>query len=89
MCSRGVLVHYLSRLGATTAVLAVEVPRGDGVSTQWALERVKTLHHLNGVMSHSLKSSRLSRYECELKLSSHLLGRGQTYSQPYLNKHLR
>ena len=53
MCSRGVLVHYLSRLGATTAVLAAELPRGDGVSKQGALERVESLHHCDGVISHS------------------------------------
>jgi len=75
MCSRGVLVHYLSRLGAATAVLAAEVPRGDEVSTTWALERAKTLHHCDGVMSHSFKCSRLSPYDSELKLPSQLFVR--------------
>ena len=89
MCSRGVLVHYFSRLGATTAVLAAEVPRGDGVSTQWTLERAKAAHHFDGVMSHSFKCSRLSRYDSELKLPPQLSVRNQTHSQPHLNKHLR
>ena len=56
MCSRGVLVHYLSRLGATIAVLAAELPCGDGVSTKWALEYAKALHQCDGVMSHNLMS---------------------------------
>jgi len=49
MCSRGVLVHYSSRLGAATPVLVVEVPRGDGVSAKRTLELAKALHHRNGV----------------------------------------
>jgi hypothetical protein len=86
MCSRGVVIHYFSRLSATTAVLAAEVPRGDGVSTQWAPERTKAAHHFDGVMSHSFKCSRLSRYDSELKLPSHLFICNQTHSQPFLNK---
>ena len=39
MCSRGVLVHYLSRLSTTTAVLAAEIPCGNGVFTEWAFEK--------------------------------------------------
>ena len=70
MCRRGVLVHYLSRLGAATAVLAAKLPRGDGVFTKQALERAKTLHHRDGVMSHTLKCSRISQYESELKFPS-------------------
>jgi hypothetical protein len=73
MYSRGVPVHYLSRLGAAAAVLAAELPRGDGVSAKRALERAKALHHRNGVMSHSFKSSRISRYDSELKLPSSLV----------------
>ena len=80
------LVHYLSRLGATIAVLAAELPCGDGVSTKWALERAKTSHHCDGVMSHSFKCSRLSRYDFELKLPSQLFVRNQTHSQPHLTK---
>jgi hypothetical protein len=60
MGSAGVLVHYLGRLGAATAVLAVEIPRGGGVSTKQALERAITFHHRDGVMSHTVKCSRLS-----------------------------
>jgi hypothetical protein len=79
MCSRGMLVHYFSRLRATTAILATEIPRGDGVSTKWALERAKALHRRDGVMSHSFKCSRLSPYDPELKLPSQLLVCNQTH----------
>jgi hypothetical protein len=68
MCSRGVLVHCPSRLGAAVAVLAAELPSGDGVFTKWALERAKAVHHFDGVMSHSFNCSSLSRYDSELKL---------------------
>jgi hypothetical protein len=61
MCSRGVLVHCPSRLGAAVAVEAVEVPCGDGVLTEWALERAKAVHHFDGVISHSFNSSPLSQ----------------------------
>jgi hypothetical protein len=73
MCSPGVVVHYLSRLGATTAVLAAEVPSGDGVPAKRTLERAKAFHHRNGVMSHTFKCSRISRYDSELKLPSSLV----------------
>jgi hypothetical protein len=53
MCSRGVIVHYSSRLGAAVAVLSAELPRGDGVFTEWTLELAKAVHHFDGVMSHS------------------------------------
>jgi hypothetical protein len=43
MCSRGVLVHCPSRLGA--AVAAAEMPCGEGVFTKLALERAKAVHH--------------------------------------------
>ena len=68
MCSRRVLVHRLGRLGAAAAVLAAELPCGDGVSTKGAFERAKAVHHCDGVMSHSFNCSRLSRYDSELKL---------------------
>ena len=70
MCSRGVLVHCPSRLGAAAAVLAAELPCGDGVLTKWALEPGKAVHHFDSVMSHSLNCSCLSRYDSELKLPS-------------------
>jgi hypothetical protein len=73
MCSRGVLVHYLGRLGATTAVLAAELPCGDGVSTKWALERAKTLHHCDGVMSHSSRVVAILGYDSNLPLRRFLL----------------
>jgi hypothetical protein len=53
MCSRGVLVHCPSRLGATVAVQAAEIPCGEGVFTKWACEHAKAVHHFDGVMSHS------------------------------------
>jgi hypothetical protein len=33
--------------------LAAELPCGDGVFTEWALERGEAVHHFDGVMSHS------------------------------------
>lgn len=68
MRSRGVLVHCPSRLGAAAAVLVAELQCSDRVLTQWALERGKTVHPLDGVMSHSFHCSCLSRYDSELKL---------------------
>jgi hypothetical protein len=53
MGSGGVLVHRSGCLGAATAVLAAEFLGGDGVFTEGALERGKTVHRLDGVMSHS------------------------------------
>jgi hypothetical protein len=84
MCSRGVLVHYFSRLGATTAVQAAELPRGDGVPTQYALERAETLHHCDAVMSHIFKYTRSFRSDSELKLPSDPFSHNQTHSQPHL-----
>jgi hypothetical protein len=68
MCSPGVLVHYLSRLGAAAAVLAAELLCGDGVFTKRALERGKATHRFDSVMSHSLNCKRSSKYDSELKL---------------------
>jgi hypothetical protein len=68
MCSRSVLVHCPSRLCAAFSVEAVELPCGDGVFTEWALERAKAGHHFDGVMSHSFNSSPLYQYVSELKL---------------------
>jgi hypothetical protein len=68
MCSRGVLVHCPSRLGAAVAVLAAKLLCSDGVFTKWTLEHAKSVHHFDGVMSHSFKCSRLSWYDSELKL---------------------
>jgi|HubBroStandDraft_3_1064219.scaffolds.fasta_scaffold76644_1 hypothetical protein len=78
MLCRGVLVHCPSRLGAAVTVLAAELPCCDAMFTNWTLERAKTVHHFDGVISHSFKSSRLSRYESEPKLPSLLLVRTQT-----------
>jgi hypothetical protein len=68
MCSRGVLVHCPSRLGAAAAVLAAKLQCSDGVFTKWALKGDKAVHHFDGVMSHSFNCSRLSRYDSEPKL---------------------
>jgi hypothetical protein len=67
MCSRGVLVHCPSRLGAAVAVQAAEIPCGEGVFTKLALERAKAVHHSDGVMSHSINCSPSSLYDPELK----------------------
>jgi|HubBroStandDraft_1064217.scaffolds.fasta_scaffold56208_1 hypothetical protein len=72
MCSRGVLVHRLSGLGAAVAVMAAEIPRGNGVFTKWALKRAKASHHCDRVISHNFKCSRIFRCNSELKLPSPL-----------------
>jgi len=77
MLCRGVLVHCPSRLGATVTVLAAELPCCDGMFTNWTIELAKPVHHFDGVISHSFKSSRLYRYDSEPKLPSLLLGRTQ------------
>lgn len=73
MCGCGVLVHRLSRLGAAVAVMAAEIPCGDGVFTKWALEHAKAGHHCDGVISHNFKCSRIFRCNSELKLPSPLI----------------
>jgi hypothetical protein len=60
MLCLGVLVHCPSCLGATVTVLAAELLCGDRMFTNWTLESAKTVHHFDGVISHSFKSSRLS-----------------------------
>jgi hypothetical protein len=70
MCSPGVLVHCLSRLGAAAAILSIELVRGDGVFTKRARERGTAIHRFDGVMSHSLNCRRLSRRDSELKLQA-------------------
>jgi len=61
MCSRGVVVHCLGRLGAAAPVLAAELLCGDGVLTKRALERGDAVHRFDGVMSHS---SIVGAYPC-------------------------
>ena len=78
MGSYGVLVHYPSRLPAAVAVLAAELQCGDGVFANETLKHAKTVHLFDCVMSHIFKSSRLSRYDSELKLPSPPSGRDQT-----------
>ena len=53
MCSRSVLVHCPSRLSAAVTILAMELLGGDGMITKRALERAKTVHQCDGVVSHS------------------------------------
>ena len=60
MCSRGVLVHCPSGLGTAVAVLAAEIPRGDGVFAERAVEHGKAVHLLDGVMPHSFNCRRSS-----------------------------
>jgi hypothetical protein len=73
MFCRGVLVHCPSRLDATVTILAAELLCGDGMFTKRTLERAKTVHHFDSVISHSFKCSRLSRSDSEPKLPSLLL----------------
>jgi len=61
MRSCGVLVHRPSRLGAGAAVLAAKFPCRDGVLAKDALERAKTVHHFDSVISHNFKCIRLSQ----------------------------
>jgi hypothetical protein len=53
VCSRSVLVHCPSRLGAAVTILAMELLGGDGMFTKRTLERAKTVHQCDGVVSHS------------------------------------
>ena len=53
MCSHSVLIHCLGRLAAAVAVLTAELPCRDGVFAKYTLERAKTAHHFDRVMSHS------------------------------------
>jgi hypothetical protein len=68
MCSRGVLVHCPSRLGATVAVQAAEIPCGEGAFTKSACEHAKAVHHFDGVMSHTSILGAHLCYDSELKL---------------------
>ena len=73
MCNHAVLIHCPSRLSTGVAVLAAELPRGDGVFAKWTLERPKAVHHCDGVMPHNFNYSRLFRYDSEPKLPSPLV----------------
>ena len=53
MYSGGVVVHCPGSLGAATAVLDAELPCSDRMLTKYTLERAKTVHHLDRVMSHT------------------------------------
>jgi hypothetical protein len=63
MHSRSVLIHCPSSLGTAAAMVATELQRGDRVLTMWAGECGHAVHRLDGVMSHSFKSSPLSRHD--------------------------
>jgi len=52
MCSRGVLVHSLSRLGAAVTLLTIKRPCRNGVFAEYTLEYAKAVHHFDRVMSH-------------------------------------
>ena len=54
MLSRGVLVHHPSGLGAAVAILAAELSCRHGMLTNRTLERAKTVHQCDGVMSHNV-----------------------------------
>jgi hypothetical protein len=68
MYGRSVLVDCPSRLGTAATVLTAEIQHGDGVLTTQARERGHAVDHFDDVMSHSFKSSPLSRYDSEPKL---------------------
>jgi hypothetical protein len=70
MYSRGVLVHCPSCLRAAVAVQAAEIPGGEGVFAKSALERAKTFHHSDGVMSHGLIVVLMSSHDSELKTTA-------------------
>ena len=53
MCSCGVLVHCPSRLGAAVTILAIELLCGHGMFADRTLERAKTVHQCDGVVSHN------------------------------------
>ena len=53
MHNRGVFIHDPGRLGAATAVSAVEVENGDGVLTEDARKRDAVVDRFDAVMSHS------------------------------------
>jgi hypothetical protein len=48
-----VLVHCGCRLGAAVAVGVVEIPGGDGVLTESALEGYAAIRPIRGVVAHS------------------------------------
>jgi hypothetical protein len=49
----GVLVHCPCCLSTAATVQTAELPGGNGVFAEWALEHRKAVHHLDGVMSHN------------------------------------
>ena len=69
MCSRSVLVHRPSRLGAAAPVVAAELQYCDGVLALWARERGHAIDQFDGVMSHSFKSSPLCHYDYETNVT--------------------
>jgi hypothetical protein len=59
VCNVGVHVHRPSRLGAAAPILDAKLPCGDGVSAMRTRKRSQAVFHLDAVMSHSFKCSRL------------------------------
>ena len=53
MYSCGVLVHCPRGLGAAVTILAIELLCGHGMFANRTLERAKTVHQCDGVMSHT------------------------------------
>jgi hypothetical protein len=60
MCERRMLIHSPSCLGATATVLTAEIPGGDGMFTERAVELGEAVHHFDRVMSHSFNCRRFS-----------------------------
>ena len=72
MYGAGVLIHYSGSLSAATAVLGTELAGRDRMFAKYTLERAKTIHHLDRVMSHT--SSVVSHCGITTKLKFPLAG---------------
>ena len=51
----GVFVHRPGSLGAAAAVLGAELPRSNRVLAKYTFKSAKSVHHFDGVMSHTFK----------------------------------
>jgi hypothetical protein len=70
MCSRGVLVHCLSRLGAATTVLAAKLPSRNRVFAECTLECAKAIHYFDRIMSHTFSVFAYLTHDSRLKFNS-------------------
>jgi hypothetical protein len=61
------IVHCPRSLGAAAPLLAAELQYCDGLLTTWAQKRSHAVDQFDGVISHSFKSSPLSRHDSEPK----------------------